>query len=374
MKKVSIVKCDDYSKEKIDDTVKRAITEIKFKIKPKSKVLIKPNLVAANSPDQHSITHYSIIDALCKYFIDKNCEVAIGESSAFYQKGYTHKAYKTSKIYNIAKKYHLKLIAFENEDVERIDTNLDFLEEIFLPKKINDFDIIVNVPKLKTHMLMRFSGALKNLFGIAPGGYKQLLHQKTKNINDMADILLDLYQNLKPRTLNVMDAVIGLDGGPAAVVGKPKKVGYILASEDPNALDIIACQIIGYSPLDLPTITRAVKRKMIRIDDVKIIGKFKQVKFEKLQKGEIKEFEKDSVLIRETHTWPTIKNKCNNCKICIEYCPAKAISEKNGKAFIDKSKCLFCYTCIPKCPLKAIYHKTTLKNKLIRLVRFIART
>ncbi len=368
---VSIVKCEDYAQNRINNAVKKAISEIKFDIKKGSKILIKPNLVGINKPKHHSITHYTLIDALCKYFIDKKCEIAIGESSAFYQKGYTLKAYQSSRIYDIAKKYNIKLIAFENEEIYKITDKLKFLDELFLPKKIKDFDLIVNVPKLKTHALMRFSGALKNLYGIVPGGYKQWLHHKSKNINDMAEIFLDIYENIKPRTLNIMDAVVGLDGGPSAVVGKPKKIGYILASENPLALDAIACQIIGYSPTDIPTITMAIKRKMINLKNIKQIGNFKITEFKKLKTGEIKDFQKRSIFTTETHTWPTVNNKCNNCKICIEYCPAKAIFEKNGKVVIDKEKCLFCYTCIPKCPQKAIYHKTTFKNKFIRLVRFI---
>lgn len=372
IKKVSIVKCEDYNQENINNAIIKSLRDINFKIKPNSKILIKPNLVSTNTPDQHSITNYTLIDALCKLFLEKKCDITIGESSAFYQKGYTKKAYKTSKIDKVAEQYGAKLIEFENESIEEVN-NLKFLDELFLPN-LDKFDLIVNVPKIKTHLLMRFTGAVKNLYGLVPGGYKQFLHYKSKNINEMAEIFLDIYQSIKPKTLNIMDAVIGLDGGPAAVMGKPKKVGYILASEDPSALDIIACQMIGYSPSDIPTITMAIKRGLIKIKDIKQIGDFHQVIFEKLQKGEIKDIEKQSVLISETHTWPTVnKRKCTDCKICINYCPVKAISENNGKAFIDKEKCIYCYTCIPKCPVQAIYHKSTLKNKLIRLIRFIFR-
>ncbi len=368
---VSIVNCKDYEQNNVNNAVNKALSEIKFNIKKGAKIIIKPNMLGINKPKHHSITHYSLIDALCKYFIDKKCKVVIGESSSFYQRGYTLKAYKSSKIYDIAKKYGIELIAFENEEIYKVKGKLKFLDELFLPKKINDFDLIVNVPKLKTHSLMRFSGALKNLYGIVPGGYKQLLHHKTKNINDMAEIFLDLYENIKPPILNIMDAVVGLDGGPSAIIGKPKKLGYILASENPLALDVIACQIIGYSPTDIPTITMAVKRKLINIKDINKIGNFNITKFKKLKTGKIEGSRKKTIFTTETHTWPTVNNKCNNCGICIEYCPVKAISEKDGKAVIDKEKCIFCYTCIPKCPQKAIYHKTTFMNKFIRFVRFI---
>ncbi|MEJ2267646.1 MAG: DUF362 domain-containing protein [Nanoarchaeota archaeon] len=373
MEKVSVISCDSYEQNKIDNAIQSALKKINFKIKPNSKILIKPNLVSFNKPEQHSITHYSFIDFLCRYFLKRKCSVVIGESSAFYIKGYTMDAYKSSKIAEVAEKYSVPLVAFENEKIVLMNKNCKFLDELYLPEMINDLDLIVDVPKLKTHMLMRFSGALKNLYGIVPGGYKQILHTKTKDINEMAEIFLDIYENISPKILSIMDGVVGLDGGPAAVVGKPKKIGYILASMNPIALDVIACQIIGYSPKDLPTITMAEKRKLINLKDIEQIGDFKKVNFEKLIKGLIKKKVKDSCLITKTYALPKVNNKCNLCGKCIKRCPVGAISIKGGKLIINKNKCISCYSCIPICPVNALKLKQTKANRLICFVRRIFR-
>ncbi len=371
---VSIVPCDSYKQNEIDDAIEKALGKINFEIKPRSKILIKPNLVSQNTPEQGSVTHYTLIDFLCRYFQRKNCEVVIGESSSFYIKGYTQLAYKTSKIADVAKKYSIPLVAFENEKIVSVpQKNLKFLDELYLPEMINDFDLIVDVPKLKTHMLMRFSGALKNLYGIPPGGYKQLLHLKTKNINEFAEILLDIYQSIKPKILSVMDGVVGLDGGPAAVLGKPKKVGYILASMNPLALDVVACQIIGYSPEDLPTITLAEKRKLINVKDVQVFGKFNKVIFDKLQNGPIVDIKKESALITKTYAVPRVTSKCNLCKKCISRCPTGAYKIENKKLKFDKSKCISCYSCVPICPVGAIKLKEFKMNKFFTFVRRIFR-
>jgi len=372
---VSVVPCDSYEQNKVDNSIREALKKIDFKIKPNSKILIKPNLVSNNTPEQGSITHYTLVDSLCRYFTEKKCRVTIGESSAFYMKNhYTEDAYKTSRIAEIAGKYSVPLVAFENEKIISVPKkNLKFLDELYLPEMINDFDLIVDVPKLKTHQLMRLSGALKNLYGIVPGGYKQLLHMKTKNINEFAEVLLDIYENIKPKILSVCDGVIGLDGGPAAVIGKPKKIGYILASMNPLALDVIACQIIGYSPEDITTITAAEKRKMINVKNVKAVGEFNKTIFEKLQKGSVVDIKKDSILITKTYALPTVTSKCNLCGKCITRCPTGALEIKNNKVELNKEKCIACYSCAPICPVKAIKLKESKMNKFITFVRRLFR-
>lgn len=368
---VSVIPCNSYSQSEIDSAIEKSLEQINFKVKPGSKVLIKPNLVSINTPEQHSVTHYTLIDYLCRYFLKNNCSVTIGESSSFYLPGYTMRAYKTSKIYEISKKYSVPLVAFEYEKVISIPKEkLKFLDELFIPKIINDFDLIVDVPKIKTHALMRFTGALKNLFGIAPGGYKQILHLKTKNINEMADIILDLYENLKPKILSVADGVVGLDGGPSAVVGKPKKIGYILSSMNPIALDVIACQMIGYSPEDIPTITMAEKRNLIKIENVKALWEFNKIKFEKLQKGPILDDTKPaSPLVTKTHAFPKATSKCNLCGECVSYCPVKAFEIKNDKLVLNKEKCISCYSCIPVCPVKALKLEEQPMGKIFSFIR-----
>ena len=368
--KVSVVSCNSYEQKLIDYSIEKSLNEINFKIKPHSKILIKPNLVSNNTPEQHSVTHYTLIDFLCRYFLKNKCEVTIGESSAFYLKGYTNDAYKSSKIYDVAKKYSIPLVAFEDEKIVPVEKkNLKFLDELYIPKIINKFDLIVDVPKIKTHMLMRFTGAVKNLFGIVPGGYKQILHTKTKNINEMAEVILDLYENLKPPILSVADAVIGLDGGPSAVIGKPKKIGYILSSMNPFALDVIACQMIGYSPKDLPLITMAEKRKLINVKDVKAIGMFDKVIFSKLKKGAIVNKKKDSLLVTRTYASPKITSRCDLCKVCVSACPTKALEIKNNKLIFNKDKCIYCYSCVSACPEKAIKLKEQGIGKFFNVVR-----
>lgn len=89
------------------------------------------------------------------------------------------------------------------------------LKNIKTIQPIIEADKIINVPKIKTHVMTIYTGAVKNLFGIVPGNYKAQYHLKFGDIRDFSDMLIDLCQFAKP-VLTVMDAVIGMEGyGPS---------------------------------------------------------------------------------------------------------------------------------------------------------------
>lgn len=365
MHKVSIVSCKDY--DQADEAVQIALQKANITLPKRGKILIKPNLLAQNTPDQHTITNYKLIAAICKLL--KNCKIYIGDSAAFYQTGYTWGAFKTSKIEEVAKEYGAELIAFEDEPMQEV-RKLKFLKKLYLPKIIKDFDLIINVPKLKTHALMRFSGAVKNFYGIVSGGYKQYLHLSSNSINEFAQVVLDVYQNL-PKSISIMDAVYGLDGGPAAITGTPKNLGYILASKDPFALDSVACKLIGYSWQDITTLTQAKKRKLFDPKNVKEIGDYETTEFKHLQKGPIEYHNPHTLSIDETHAWPCATLDCKKCGKCVNYCPVHAASLGENKAEFDLKKCIFCYTCVPQCPSKAIKLKSSFIGNVIQVGRRI---
>ena len=376
MELVSVIKLENYNIDEVFKAVKRSITEINFKIPRNKTILIKPNILAQNKPEQHSITHYSVVDALCRIFKEKNCKIIIGESIAFYQKGLTQKAFITSKIKEVADKYNAKLIPFDEQPLIRIKDKLTGLNEIYLPEILMKTDYVINVPKLKTHSGLGLSGGIKNMFGCMPGGYKQKTHILVNNDFELSDVFIDICEIVRPK-LTVMDAVIGLDGGPSAM-GKPVSVGRILASTNPASLDVIAGRILGYRPEEISTLIRAKARKLINdFNSIKVIGDLDlpQIKFKRIIKGPIKlHKKKDGIFVTDTFVSPVIKySKCNFCYKCVEFCPVKAIKKiaNNFKILFDYNRCINCYYCLTACPSNAIKVKSTFKNKLISLMRLI---
>ena len=375
MVKVSAVTCSTYELEKVYDGVLDSVERIGFRMPENKTVLIKPNLMAQNKPEQHTITHFAVIDAICRILDEHNCKILIGDSSAFYQRGITIKAFETSGLRKVAEKYGAKMIPFEKEPLNKINSGLTgILKELYIPRILLDADMVINACKLKSHGSMRLSGALKNMFGCLPGGYKQKMHLWTRNEMELADIMLDIHDIIKP-ALSIMDAIYGLDGGPTAL-GQPVQISRILASENAAALDVVACKMVGYEPDEVELLVCALKRHMISdFDDIELQGDIEPCRFKHLKKGPFTEDKgKNSIFVTDTYVTPEIDRlDCSRCGHCIEICPVQAISSVNGKVTVDPCRCINCCRCFYECPLNAIKVKSTPLNKLIRAGRCVLR-
>lgn len=373
MEKVAAVECLSYDEADVDQAVTEALSRIEFRIPEKTTVLVKPNIMTQNRPEQHTGTHPAVVAALCRILKAYGCRVIIGESISFYQKGLTRKAFVTSGIDKVAEKFEAELIAFEEEPLVRISENLQGLEEFYVPRILLDVEQVINVCKLKTHGSLRLSGAIKNIFGCLPGGYKQKIHCLTENEFELANVFIDLHQLIRP-SLSLMDAVVSLDGGPTAI-GRPVKTARIFAATNAAALDVVAARMIGYQPDKLPILIQAKNRGMIEnFDAVTVLGSVTQVVFKKLVTADIfREFNKNSIFVRDTCVDLDISpSRCISCKACVCACPVGAIQEKKGSFSLDTVFCLSCYHCLFVCPAKAIRIKSSGLNKLIRGVRWLA--
>jgi uncharacterized protein (DUF362 family)/NAD-dependent dihydropyrimidine dehydrogenase PreA subunit len=374
MDKVAVVTSYDYDPEKLFKAVCEVLKKLDFKIEKNRTVLIKPNIMAQNKPNQHTVTHYAIIDALCNFLSQSNCRILIGDSIAFFQKGLTRKAFKTTKLADVALKYNAELVAFDEEPLVRVTKNLSVFKELYLPRKVLEADMIINACKLKTHGGgLRFSGALKNVFGCLPGGYKQKVHTWTKNDLELSDVFIDILKIIRP-ALHLMDAVIGLDGGPSAI-GKPRPVGALLASRNPAALDVVASRMIGYEPEQIGILVRAKAKGLISdFKDIEVLGDPPRVLFRKLITTPLPQVKKkDGIFITHTFVYPRIKKaKCTRCQACLSFCPTGAIIlNQKGEYKINFKQCIFCYFCLKACPRQAISIKSSVKNKIIRALRFV---
>jgi len=126
--------------------------------------------------------------------------------------GGTKKGFETSGVKEIAQKYSVSCIDFESSDKLLLNTKKlkekYYLDEFTLPKLINDCDLIINLPKLKTHVLMDYTGAIKNFYGLIPGSQKMIYHALAPTQQKFSKIMADIYQyllSLKKPILNIMD-------------------------------------------------------------------------------------------------------------------------------------------------------------------------
>ncbi|MFA5952980.1 MAG: DUF362 domain-containing protein [Candidatus Pacearchaeota archaeon] len=347
--KVSIVHCSSYNQKKVDKAIKTALKFADLEIPFSKTVLIKPNIIGSFPKKQKiATTNPSIIEAICKILKKNKCKIIIGESSFTN----TVDAFKDSGIEKIAKKYNAEILIFEQDKLKRIkNENGKILKEFYVSRKFLEADLIINVPKLKTHLLMKYTGAIKNLYGVIPGGIKQKLHAKAPTEKKFSSLLVDIYEKIQPE-INIMDGVVGMEGkGPSA--GDEKKSEYILASSNAVALDIVCSKLIGYNPKKILYLKEVLKRKIFH-------GEFVLVGQEKIPNLKFKKptiYDKLTVGLKELlnirKSIVVDKEKCVKCGLCSRKCPQGAIT-LCPYPIIDKKKCIRCFCCMEICPHHAL--------------------
>ena len=363
---VAVERCASYEESAVESSVSKALTDLggmeKF-VKKGDRVLLKINLLSASDPDKAITTHPSVVKALAKEVQAAGGIAIIADSpggpftsrmleSAYKKSGMTAVAEQTGATlnYNTGSK---KASYPEAKLAKRLDV-ISLLDEV---------DVVISVPKLKTHMLTKFTGATKILFGVVPGITKPAYHLKFAEIDRFCDMLLDVLGYVKP-SLSIMDGVVGIEGDGPGAGGTPKNAGLILASEDSIALDVVAISIIGMDLEDVPILKRAKERGLTSGDlsDINIVGEKVddvKVKFKQPAAGggmmnkllSYKPFR--GLLLWATVPYPSANKNCIKCGICRQNCPADAITITD-KAHMNLSKCIRCYCCHELCPHKAV--------------------
>jgi len=354
--KVVVKRCDSYSLSEVEKEIINVLGLLDFRFKKGIRVLIKPNILGVHKPEQAITTHPVLVEGVCKILEKKNAKIYIGESSA----SESDKAFEISGIAKIARKYG-KIIYFEKE--KKIKVNAGKFGDLYLPSIIRDVDLIINMPKLKTHSLTKMTGAVKNLFGFISGGMKSSYHRIYTSDEKMSELFVEIYNHIKPG-LNIMDGIIGLEGNGPGTGGLPRETGIILVSKNAVAMDIVASEIIGYKAMEIQT--NKIAREQELVDSVEIIGDAKDVRID--YKKPISTGKGIGIAYFISSIIPDSKigfnhDKCTKCGKCRDNCPTKAIIMKPFPECTHK-KCIKCFCCIEVCPENAVY----LKMPLIRRI------
>lgn len=380
------IRCADYDKveEKIGELLSW-MGGIDSFVAATERIVLKPNLLRQARPEQAITTHPDLLTAVGKEVIAAGADPVVADSPG---SGYQYRPKTLSRIYQTC-----GLTASCSE--AGIGLNFDTrAREVFYPegRLIKRFEVItpvlesagvINLCKLKTHVLTGLTGAVKNSFGVIPGLYKPGYHAKLRDKERFAGMLLDLSSFVAPR-LSIMDAVLAMEGdGPGS--GEPRQVGLILASTNPLALDVVAAEIMGIDHNTNQLLIEARKRGMTptRLDEVELVG---------IEKSELRvsDFKLPSTIYRETGSWgsalwkhllaPLCKNsmsikpvidmeQCVACGSCCESCPEEAITMVDQEyAEIDPNLCIRCYCCHEMCRYDAVsLHKSLLYRMVNRL-------
>nr|WP_041721835.1 DUF362 domain-containing protein [Alkaliphilus metalliredigens] len=379
---VSLIECKDYDYDLVKQSVVKSfenLGEISKFINKGDRVLLKLNLLMKKKPEDATTTHPMFTKALAEILINYGAEVIIGDSPGGpYNINLLKGVYRACGIEEIANEvgaqlnYNTNVVEIKNEEgllLKKI-TAIEVLQEV---------DKVISVSKLKTHGMMMFTGAVKNMFGIVAGLEKAEYHVRMPGNVDFSNALVDICVASKP-VLSFMDGIIGMEGdGPSA--GDPRQIGAVIASTSPYHLDVVATSIIGLIPVKVPTIERCVERGLCRgtLEDIELKGenidKFMiddfivpEIRSLDLLEGKLPKFLRD-ILNGALQPRPVfIHDRCIGCRDCANSCPPEVIKMINKKPIVDLHGCIRCFCCQELCPVKAVdIHRPLLMKWLAKL-------
>lgn len=376
--KVALVRCPTYEYESVLKSVLTGVDllgGISSFVKSGEKIVLKPNVLLGINPDKGVTTYPSVFKAVGKLFKEAGATVFYGDSPAF---GGSQMHLKRAGFKQVGDELGFSVADFDSGRAVSHPGAL-LVKKFVIANGVLDCDGLISLPKLKTHGLVRFTGAVKNQFGCVPGLLKSQYHVKLPDPYDFATMLVDLNTLIKPR-LYLMDGIMAMEGnGPRN--GKLKPLNVLLFSRDPIALDATACRIIDLNPEVVPTSKPGEKAMLgtYHSENIELVGEplktffnpgFKVNRTAPMTQsaGKIRVFMKNRITQR-----PVIdKTKCNMCGTCVKMCPVeqKAIDWHKG----DSSKpprhsydrCIRCYCCQEMCPTGAIHIEMPLAGRLFQ--------
>jgi len=370
---ISAVQCDGYDQDLVSQAVRRSVDLLggmgRF-IKPGQRVLLKPNLLVSSGPERGVVTHPMVVRAVLEMVQKAGGVPVIGDSPGF---GTAHRVAAKAGIAQVAEQMGCPIVDFK--DTVEVKTPDDFTFKKFeIAREAVESDVVINLPKIKTHAQMLLTLSVKNMFGCIPGIAKPGWHLKAGTDRTyFARMLVDLSAVLKPG-LTIMDGIVAMEGnGPSG--GSTRSLDVVLAGIDCVALDSTVTHLLGL-PRERLWTTRVAMEDHIGIadpDNIEVLG----TPLTDLVVSHFKLPEAWDVtwglpgfitgLLRDLATSrPVIdRDQCEECLNCVAVCPPKAMEKKSAGVLIDPEQCIMCYCCQEICPEGAIEIKAGI---LLRVV------
>jgi len=236
-------------------------------VKKGDRVLLKPNLLTGSRPTKECTTRPELVYCVAKMVIDAGGKPFLGDSPAF---GSAKGIAKANGLLPLAEELGIPIVEFHGKRYETEGEGE--LQNLRLSKEAMDADVVINLPKVKSHMQLTLTLGVKNLFGCVPGKMKAWWHMEAgKDVERFAQMLIETARTINPE-LTILDGIIGHEGnGPSA--GEPKELGVLAAACDVFALDRVMVEILGVKPLDVPTVAAAIKSGLCSdLSAIEIVG------------------------------------------------------------------------------------------------------
>lgn len=368
---VGLQRCVTYRIEDLLPALRRAVSDAGALEVVGKRVLVKPNILRDAPVERAITTHPEFLRAVIRLVAEAGAAaILVGDSPGVHRSSFDA---RTSGIREVVESEGAEWVDFT--DGETVISVPDAYEEprFTLAGVVDRVDAIVSVAKLKTHELMLYTGAMKNLYGLVPGFAKARYHVRYPGREQFGRMLVDLVRAVRP-TYAFMDGVVAMEG-PGPGNGYARAVGAVAASPSTPALDVVMSRLIGYDPDEIPT-NRFAYGLLDGIEsaaDVEVRGtavaELSPTDFQRIGGGRhglrLPGFLKHLGIVQrlEVRSRPRPAfdhEKCIRCGECVQICASKALrfarddSEAKRHVEIDPRACIRCYCCHEVCPVEAI--------------------
>ncbi len=250
---VALTRCIDYSRARVVEAIKRQFELLggldRF-VRPGDTVLLKPNFIAPKPRHCGTQTDPAVIVETARLLKDFGARPFVGDSPAW---GDVFSSVRVLELEEALKKLSVPVRQLDKPKMCRIGARET---KVGISTVALDADVIISLPKFKSHQQLKATFAVKNMFGCVSGKRKALWHfRKGGDTGEFCELLIDVYKFLNP-ALTIIDAVTAMDG-PGPINGRARDLGWLIGGTEPIALETICSRLVNIRPNELPMIKTA---------------------------------------------------------------------------------------------------------------------
>ncbi|MBE0585868.1 MAG: DUF362 domain-containing protein [Desulfofustis sp.] len=342
------------------DTVREAVERVfhRFPLDCSGKrVVIKPNVLRASQAVEGIVTHPAVLRAVVEKVESLGpASLVVGDNPGLFSYGANEAAFEQTGLMAAACGHYRNI----GLDAVPVPFRREYLEMVTVSRAILDADVLISLPKFKTHGLTVLTGAIKNSYGILPGAQKARLHKIAGSPARFHELVVAVYQ-LRVPDLFIVDAVVGMQGnGPASP--DLRDIGLILAGDNGVAVDAVIATMMGVDPGRLGFLRQAAAAGLgsWRREDIGIDGALSPIPDFRLPPlgGEAlhNNAAMQELLENKSRLTPRVDpDGCTGCGTCVEQCTAEALTLVDALPQVDMTRCVTCFCCQEMCPEKVMH-------------------
>jgi uncharacterized protein (DUF362 family)/Pyruvate/2-oxoacid:ferredoxin oxidoreductase delta subunit len=320
-------------------------------------VLINPNVLRSSKAAEGIVTHPAVLHAVVEKVESMNPgEIVVGDNPGLFNYGDNEACFRETGLMEAAGGYYRNI---GDDSVQRA-FHPDYMPTVSVSRIVMEADVVISLPKFKTHGLTVLTGAIKNCYGFLPGAQKAYLHKAAGSPERFHEMLIEVFR-IRPPDLFIVDAVVGMEGnGPASP--ELRDIGLLLASDNAVAMDAVIATMMGCEPGKLRFLQRAKEAGFgdYDLDKIQVIGDILRIPDFKLPPLGGEAIAGNEVIQAFLHSKTVVRpvadpDLCTGCGTCVDQCPVSALSmADNSIPRVEADTCITCFCCQEICPEKAI--------------------